>query len=53
MLVYFVIATLGIFVAGPLHNEGGAKCIETKGTKECVNNALTRGEKYDYSKAND
>lgn len=53
MFVKFIIAAMMIFTAGPLHNEGGSKCIETKGTKECVSDTLANGKPVDYSKMND
>lgn len=52
MLAYFAIAVLGIFAVGPLHNEGGTKCVEAKGVKECVNNAVAHSKKLDYRKLN-
>ena len=36
MFVKFFVALMAIFVAGPLHNEGGAEAIQQKGVKEAA-----------------
>ncbi len=45
MFALFTIACLAIFVAGPLHNEGGADAIQAKGTVVALETAWAERDK--------